>query len=137
MTIALKKTGDRQLKTPKTGEIVNVSSVPYARASFAPKFKRILTGRGGKALPYGQPPADMIVAPEPLPDLDELPPPLPEELPPPLPVIPEPPPVEEKKYRLPDGSSIPESEARTLPPTALIWHRDFGAAWKKIEEVFI
>ena len=118
-----------------------MKSVPYARASFSPRFKNILAGRGGQTLPPGQPPADMVVetpqvTAQPTAIVEELPPPLPEELPPPLPVIPEPPPVGEKKYRLPDGSSVTESEARNLPPGSLIWHKDFGAVWKKVEEVF-
>lgn len=60
------------------------------------------------------------------------------EIAPPLPPVFQqtPPPLPEKLYRLTDQSLLPESQVRTLPPTTLIWHPDFGQSWKQVGKVF-
>ena len=96
-------------------------------------------------------PAIPVPSPEPIPlgvaifsqSSSPMPPSPPEpeviaEIAPPLPPPFEqaPPPLPEKLYRLTDQSLLPESQVRTLPPTTLIWHPDFGQSWKQVGEIF-
>lgn len=147
---------ERQRKNPKTKETVIKDAARFPKVRFSTVFKNLLhppaqTSKAKGQTEISEPPVGSVeiiepeVIPYPAPDVPEptiaqppviatlpvVPPPFPEAatVPPPLP---EP----EKQYHLTNQSVCPESQARKLPPDTLIWHPDFGAAWKKVSEVF-
>ena len=114
-----KDNGERWRRNPRTGEMVLVAPNRAPKARFSLKFQDAVN-----LMPVEPTPAEST----------------PSITPPALPVAVTPPPLPvnepEKIYYLADGSQRPASEVKTLPPDSLIWHPEFGGAWRSVGDVF-
>ena len=116
---------ERVRRNPRTGEKVIATAGRFPKARFSPAFKKAIRST---VLQTSIP--NLIPSPLDTRSGSEV-----THTPPPLPIVP--PPLPERQFFLPTGEQKGESEIlKTVTAQTLIWHPDFGQAWKRAGEVF-